>query len=111
MRAVVVVCLFVGALPLSACSAGYVSSSTETPEPPDPTLGWPTEPKALVAHLNTWDHAELEAYERPDLDLDKHLAAVTGDAGEWIELHKKKLEALGVSIRWNAEARVYEIDR
>src|SRR5258708_21446315 len=105
MRAVVLVCLLFGAIP--ACGAGNASNSAESPEP-DPTLGWPKEAKALLAHLNTWDHVELEAYERPDLDLDKHLCAQTGDVGEWIELHKKKLTALGVSVRGNRDARVSE---
>ena len=110
MRAVVVVCLLVGSLSSLACSAGYVSS-TETPEPPDPTEGWPTEPKALVAHLNGWDHGRLEAYERPDLvDIETHMEAKSGDTGEWVDLHKKKLAALGVAVHWNPTARLYEID-
>ena len=112
MRAVVIVCLLVGSIStLSSigCSAGYVSS-TETPEPPDPTEGWPKDAKSLVAHLNTWNHSELEAYERPDLvDLQKHLDAKTGDTGEWVDLHKKKLAELGVRVHWNDAARLYEI--
>ena len=109
MRAVVVVCLLVGSISGLACSAGYVSS-TETPGPPDPTESWPKDAKGLLAHLNSWDHAQLEAYERPDLvDLQTHMEAKSGDTGEWIELHEKKLGELGVKVRWNPTARLYEV--
>lgn len=98
-------------LALSACSAGYASSEPPAEPEVDKTAGWPTDAPALVAHLNTWSHKELEAYERPDLDLQRHLNAVAGDTGEWVDLHKEKLQKLGVAIRWNRESRVYEIDR
>ncbi len=108
------VCLLVGSLVgslvgLTACSAGYASTSADSPEnEPDPTLGWPKDGAGLLSHLNTWSKDSLEAYERPDLDLQKHLAAQSGETGEWVRLHEEKLKALGVTVRWDASARVYQ---
>ena len=108
MRVLTVVCLLFASA--AGCSAGYVSSSSESPEPPDPTADWPKEPKALVAHLNKWNHGELEAYERPDLVyLQTHLEAKSGATGEWVDLHKKKLEEMGVAVHWNATEKIYEM--
>jgi hypothetical protein len=91
------------------CGAGYASTDPDTPEEePDPTVGWPKDAPGLLAHLNTWDKSRLESYERPDLDLQKHLEAQSGETGDWVRLHEEKLEKLGVKVKWNPEAKVYE---
>jgi hypothetical protein len=105
---VLLVCLPI-ALSLAACGAGHYSPDRpEEEEPKDPTLDWPKDAPGLLAHLNTWSKASLEAHERPDLDMNKHLNAETDGTAEWVDLHTKKLAGLGVTIRWNPETKTYE---
>ena len=98
-------------LAAAACGPGHYSSrGAEEPEEEaiDPTLGWPKDAPGLLTHLNGYRRASLEAHERPDLDMSKHLAAETDGTAEWVQRHTEKLQALGVRIRWNPDARVYE---
>ncbi len=96
---------------LCAALAGCGTSSPDAKSPTteaDPTAGWPKDAPGLVTHLNSWNSKDLEAYERPDLDLQAHLCAAAGETGEWVEAHKVKLTKLGVSILWNNEKCIYE---
>jgi hypothetical protein len=105
----IVLALALAAPALTACGAGHYTPDRPEEEPEkDPTLDWPKDAVGLLAHLNTWNKQSLEAHERPDLDMSKHLNAETDGTKDWVDLHAQKLQALGISIRWNAESKVYE---
>ncbi len=82
--------------------------NTQTAHETNPkSVGWPEDIDGLIKHLNNWDTEELAAYEQPNA-YPKY--KTSGETNGWIITHKKLLQAKGVSIKWNKERMLYQIN-
>ena len=62
--------------------------------------------KQALDRLNDWDKEEMDVHERPERYPNRK---PSGETNGWIHTHKDKLAELGVSVRWNADKKQYEI--
>ena len=63
--------------------------------------------QAILDDLNEWHTEELDILENPDKYPNRILS---GETNGWVYAHKRELEELGYSIRWNNDKKLYKLE-
>lgn len=62
----------------------------------------------LLAHLNSWDKEELDAYERPEAYPN---FKTSGESNAWIAEHKKRIKRFNAKFVWDKKQKQYSYQK